>query len=261
MRLLFLLSTALALIANQAWALPKSISIVADAWCPYNCDAEGDKKGYVVDIAKAIFEPEGISVHYEIMPWTRAIRLTRNGTHTAVIAATTNEAKKFVFPQEIIGISDYRFYTLADHKWRFNGDMQSIHPISLGVVDGYSYDIRMDAFISKHRNHREHIQVVGGSNASKQNIKKLIAKRIEVMLEDPNVLAYKMNEMGVTTSLRDAGALDTTIEQDELLYLAFSPKHPDAKSLATLFDKGLRKLRKTGKLNSILERYGIKDWK
>ncbi|MFZ4126080.1 MAG: substrate-binding periplasmic protein [Rickettsiales bacterium] len=259
MRFLFLTSACIGLFVTHAWALPSAITIAADTWCPYNCNANLDQQGYVVDITKAIFEPKGITVNYEITPWTRAVKQTRKGKYTAIIGATTSEGKGFIFPREMIGFSAYHFYTNAKSHWKFTGSIDSLKLISLGVVEGYSYSDAIDRYIASHKNDRERIQVLSGNNAAAQNIKKLRAKRIDVMIEDPNVVKYTLSTMNTPNTLRDAGAT-APIKSDSALYLAFSPKHPDAKALAKLFDEGIRTLRKTGKLKKILTRYGMKDW-
>jgi polar amino acid transport system substrate-binding protein len=43
-------------------------------------------------------------------------------------------------------------------------------------------------------------------------------------------------------------------------YMGISPKRPDSRKLTELFDQGMKKLRDTGRLDTILSGYGLKDW-
>ncbi|MEQ1790535.1 MAG: hypothetical protein ABL857_08835, partial [Rickettsiales bacterium] len=46
-------------LTNAHAAEQTTINIVADEWCPFNCDPESDKPGYVIELAKEIFKPYG----------------------------------------------------------------------------------------------------------------------------------------------------------------------------------------------------------
>ncbi|MFH0994647.1 MAG: hypothetical protein V1844_04015 [Pseudomonadota bacterium] len=41
--------------------------------------------------------------------------------------------------------------------------------------------------------------------------------------------------------------------------MGFSPKRPDSRKLTVLFDQGIKKLRDTGRLDTILSGYVLKD--
>lgn len=48
-----------------------TIVLVADEWPPFNTLPSGKHQGYIVDIAREIFEPLGYTIDYRIVPWTR----------------------------------------------------------------------------------------------------------------------------------------------------------------------------------------------
>ena len=50
----------------------ETLIMKADEWCPYNCNPKDSNLGYMVDIAKAIFEPAGHKIEYQILTWARA---------------------------------------------------------------------------------------------------------------------------------------------------------------------------------------------
>jgi len=250
----------LLLSSSAALAMPSSITVVADNWCPYNCEPDSEKPGYVIELIKAIYEPENIKVNYEIMPWTRAINATRDQKYTAIICAAKNEAPDFVYPQRMVGVSIYKFYTRKDSDWTYQ-NTASLENVALGAVDGYSYNNDIDAYLKHNRRDRARVQLVSGEFATEQNIRKLMAKRIDVMLEDPNVVANSLLALDEKDSLRASGRLDNPNPEQDNLYLAFSPNNPDAKALAAIFDRGLVRIRETGELERIMNRYGLEDWR
>jgi len=78
----------------------ETISLVADEWPPFNGVPDSQNEGFIVDVAKAIFEKNGIHIVYEILPWKRAVEMTREGLNNGIIGATKTEAPDFIFPAE-----------------------------------------------------------------------------------------------------------------------------------------------------------------
>ena len=62
----------------------ETITLVADEWPPFNSVPGSSEEGFLVDVARAVFEKKGIDVSYRILPWKRAIELTRNGHYMAL---------------------------------------------------------------------------------------------------------------------------------------------------------------------------------
>lgn len=82
-KLVFLpLYLLLALLLTEK-SIGDEITLRADEWCPYNCAPDADKKGFMVDIATAVFEEAGHKVDYKLMPWARAVADTKEGKFTA----------------------------------------------------------------------------------------------------------------------------------------------------------------------------------
>ncbi len=57
----------------------ETITLIADEWCPYNCDPESDYPGYIVEIANAIYKVAGYQVQYQNVPWSRALKAVTEG--------------------------------------------------------------------------------------------------------------------------------------------------------------------------------------
>lgn len=237
----------------------ETITIVADSWCPYNCDPASDRPGYMIEIAKKAFKRHGIKVEYSTMPWTRAIDETRMFKHTAIVGASKKDAPDFIFPKLSQGWMENTFYVKKDNKWYYSGE-SALAKISLGAVADYSYGNPLDDYIAKNKNDLKLVQLVSGDNALDTNIKKLLAGRIDALVEDEHVMTYYLAQRSeaIRKQMKTAGSLP--INEQNNLYVAFSPHEPDAEKYAGILAKETEKMRKNGELKKILDRYGVSDW-
>jgi len=236
-------------------AAADTITIVADRWPPYNGDPDSEEPGYGIEIAQYIFDSAGHRIIYKILPWKRAVLQTRSGDYYAIIGATKNETPDFIFPEEEIGISENAFFVQKGSSWAFTGT-ESLLQVQVGVIKGYSYGSILDEFFKQHK---EITQYVHGEDPLLLNIKKLLAKRIDVVIEDMNVFFQKAKKMGVSDRIAKAESIKD--ETDSRVYIAFSPEIPKSEEYAEMLTKGIRKLKTTGKLDEILTKYGLKYWK
>lgn len=231
------------------------ISVTADIWCPYNCAPADNHPGYGIEILKEIFEKAGHKIAYSNMNWTRSIDRARAGEFTAIIGALYKDAPDFVFPQEPFGVQVDTLATRIDDPFEYR-TVESLAGHVLGAIQGYTYDDAFNAYIEKYKDDVKRVDLVGGDDPLTTNIKKLMANRVDVVLDDYNVMSYTLKNMKVTDKVK-AKPLPS---KRGSLYVAFSPKNPKAKDYAALFDKGVAELRKSGKLKDILARYGLEDW-
>ena len=229
------------------------ITIVADEWPPYCGKAGSTLPGYGVEIAKQVFEAAGYTFKYLNIPWVRAIKETREGQFNAIIGAYKEEAPDFIFPEEEFGVSRYAFYAKQGSRWKYKG-IESLHSKKIGLIKGYSYGEELNAYFERNP---QRVQYVSGSDPLFQNIKKLLAGRFDVLIAGENVMTYKIKEMGVVGEVIHVGVTDISAN----LYIAFSPTIKESAKYAEVFSSGIRNLKKSGKLDQILDRYELHYWK
>lgn len=240
---------ALALGAGSA-AAAETLRLRADSWCPYNCDPGSDRPGYMVDIAKAVFEPQGITVEYRVLPWTEAVETARSGGAEGVIGATADDAPGFVFGAKALGFSSNILAARKGYRFTYDG-VRSLEGQRLAAVRDYSYGEELDAFIAKGGG----VRLAEGDNAKMQNIELLLAGTVDLVLEDQNVMEYSLTAAGLT-GLLDLHRTGKTTP----LHIAFSPANPRSADYARMLDQGVAELRASGRLAEILKRYGLTDW-
>jgi polar amino acid transport system substrate-binding protein len=98
---------------------------------------------------------------------------------------------------------------------------------------------------------------VSGDDPIYQNIMKLLAGRFDTLIAGENVMTYKIKEMGVVGEVINVGVTDISAN----LYIAFSPVNKKSEKYAEIFSKGIRNLKKSGELDQLLDRYGLRYWK
>jgi len=235
-------------------AVAETITLRADRWCPYNCAPDSDKPGYMVEIAKAVFEPKGYTIDYQNLPWSRALDEVRAGRFDAAIGATPEEAPDFVLTASPLGMSTNVIGTRRGYGFRFTG-VGSVKGHRLAAVQDYAYAPELDAWIAENAGKGDAVQLAAGDNVTTMNIRKLLAERVDLVLEDLNVLEYSLAAEG------SAGLLELhEVASGAPLYIAFSPARPGSATLATMLEEGVQALRRSGELKRILDRYGLKDW-
>ena len=132
-----LIAVSVVLLAGSA--LAATLTVRADNWPPYNSDPANAKPGYMVEVLKEIFEAQGVTIDYKLMPWTRALNDVNSGKYDAVIGTDRSESKGMVFPAESFGTLDNAMFVRRDKAWKYSG-VASLKGLRLGVIDGYGYN-------------------------------------------------------------------------------------------------------------------------
>lgn len=239
--------------------LPQSASadeilLVADEWCPYNCAASTDAPGYMVELARYAFETQGHSVVYKIVPWPRAINGTRNGTYDAIIGAGKEEVPDFVFPDEPAGLAVHSFYVARTSNWNYTG-LEALPEVTLGVIKEYSYGTLYRDYIKPNEGDSQRLSILSGDVALPRMINMLMLGRIDVMIEDKNVMDHQFMTRSDQHLIRAAG-----VACEEQLFIALSPANSKSAQYALLLDNALREMKASGALTELLNKYGIKPW-
>ena len=236
---------------NDAWS--RTLLLVADPWCPYNCTAGSQREGYMIDIARAAFAYEGYTVEYREMPWNRALLEVEEGRHDGAVGAFIEDAPHLIFPKTNLGYSSQSFLTRQDSDWKFKG-LESLEKTHLGYIQGYSYGKEMDDYLET--TSPERVTALHGVKALEQAFGMLVAGRVDAIIDDTYVLLTQMEKMKLQPLVRFAGVASVA----NPVYIAFSIDENGGQELADAFDRGMKKLRDENGVAPILAKYGLADW-
>ncbi|MDH4566129.1 transporter substrate-binding domain-containing protein [Pseudomonas sp. BN414] len=230
----------------------ETLVIAGDIWCPINCEPGSAKPGIFVELAQEIFGAAGIGVEYRLVNWARAVHDTRYGRLDALIGAGIQDAPDFVFTRTPPGVSRMCFYVAPDSKWRYRG-LASLAEIRLGSINSYSYGQELDTYIRIKRDDPARVQVVSGDQALAMNVEKILISRVDATIENAWVMDAWLAESGQQGKLVKAGCRSPDVP----IFLAFSPALKGSPRHAAMFDAGLKRLRESGRMNELLQRYGL----
>jgi polar amino acid transport system substrate-binding protein len=211
----------------------------------------------MVDIAEAVFRKAGYAVSFQPTPWTRALADTAAGRTAGIVGIYYAQARQrsFIVPSEPIGLSVNRLFVRADSSWTYTG-ADSLHGLVLGTIAGYDYGDLNPYIAGQLRANTGRVDEMHGNDALQANIRKLLERRLDVLVEDQLVVAYAARKLGAENRIRPAG----TVEPRNRAGIAFSPKDPKAQEYARILSAGILELRRSGALKPILGRYAVTDW-
>lgn len=246
---------ALSISVLPSYLKADTVTILSDLWYPINGQPNSSHPGYMIEIAQEILQPHGHQLDYRLAPWKRSILEVRKGNADCIIGAYKSDAPDFIFPQQAWGQAEFNFYSKLGTQWKYQG-IETLNDIRLGVITGYAYSQELDQYIEKHKG-SERIQVMSGESALVQNIRKLLANRLDAIISFDPVLMRQLKKMNLEHEL----VLTGTLELAQGLYIACSPNKAASRKLIELFDQGYSKLKAKGIVDKILFKYGIKEVK
>ena len=246
--------TAAMMITGAAVAADKII-VAADSWMPFTGEEGAARQGFCVDIVKAVFEPAGYEVQYQSRAWTRDVEDVKTGAADILLGAGRTDCPRCLFPEKPVAMVQNFYYVKKGDPWTFDR-ISSLVNRRLGVIDGYSYDDGvLDAYIKV--GEVPDVQRAVGTNALSFNINKLLAGRLDTIVENDLVMKNKLGEIAVAADrIVPAGQAN----EAQAVYAAFTPEGSRSPELMALWTKGFAQLRASGKLAEILAKYGVTDW-
>ena len=240
-----------------ACALPcaarPAVTLRSDLWCPYNCTPNSDHPGYAVEIAQAVFNDAGYDVDYQLLNRARSIEEVRQGHADGLIGAHATELPGFVIPGEPIGCSSAGFAARRGAGFRYTGP-QSLDGMVVGMVATYTFSGALGDYLDRLHGDKSRMQRISSDQALAKNLLKLIGGRVDVVIDDSQVLERLIDELQLGDRVT-ASRNSTRVP----VYIAFSPANPASPELAEILRAGTARLRKSGQLAAILARYGLRD--
>lgn len=236
-------------------AAQQKISVYGDKWYPYNTDPQSPKPGYVVEMLRAIYGAQHLTLDYQELPWTRCVALANNGTINAGLGALKSSDKSLLYPAEPCGGCIMTIYTLAGSAWHFNG-VPSLASTNLACIADYNYTPEIDAYLLQNKGDSTKVTVISGDGALTQAIHMLQKGRVGAVVEDKNVFSAQLDTLGLKASDFSGTPAGPVV----YCYIAFSPVRPDSKTYAAMWDQGVQRMRKDGTLAALLAKYNVSDW-
>ena len=232
----------------------KPIALVADDWCPQHCEFDKQHKGYIVDIVSRALAEEGVPYTIVYRPWIRALRLTELGTYDGLLTPTADGYTQFQFHREAVGYQQYCFYVNADSAWTYAAPKDL-----LGKRVGYLKESgfgKLESYMAANKGAIQVEEFASSADFIRRIFKFLAAGRADTIIMTTDVYDMAVRSGDTARTFKSAGCLPS-----EKLVVGLTKAHPErSRLIAEKLDSGIRKLRQSGRLKSILDEYGIAMW-
>jgi len=234
--LLLIFASSLNLLANEI------VTMAIGEWLPYT--SEKNSKGKIAEvIVTEAFKLENIDTLYKYFPWKRSFVIVKKGRETGTFlwSKTEEREKEFIITKEpIIKIKTVFFHLKnLDFKWE---NFQDLKKYKIGGALGYK-EVK---FL------QDKGLIIDVASKEKQCFIKLLKGRIEILPASLIVGYSTINSMFSA----DKAALFTNnpkpLFDDLPMFILISKKIPNGQIIADLFDKGLKKLKASGRYDEII---------
>ncbi len=249
-----LLAVSLAFYSISGFCNDKTVSLATLEWPPY-IGTEMRDNGYVYQVVKRAFEKAGYEVSINYYPWARALSMASSGNVDALFPEYYDESRldEFDFSAPFPG-GPVGFYKRRKDDIKFSVDprehpheaLQSLTKFSFGIVRGYINTKAFDeaAYLLK-----------DSVSDDELNLKKLFAKRIDLIFIDKYVASYLITEK--YPWMADSLEFMEPALEEKRLYLAFSKKAEASARKRADFDKALEEMSASGELQNIILDHGF----
>lgn len=256
MRSMRLAAMLLAGVLSAREGVTAEITVAADPWCPYNCEADSAQPGFAIEVLREALAADAIVVRYQVMPWSRAVLEAREGNIAGVVEANAQTAAKngLRIGKEPLGYATFCLFVAADNPLRYRGAGELAQLQGIGLVSGYDYGKQFGPELARPQLQGRLIRISGNKTAERL-IRMLQSDRIQGFIENDYVIRYTLARLELQHSVRSAGCAEPHPG-----YIAFSARGNAVHDYTGKLDAGIRRLRASGRLGQILARYNLSDW-
>lgn len=192
--------------------------------------------GRMIEIVKEIKKRTGIQFEIRLYPPKRSVKMFKDNEVIGMFPAMETN-----IPKEAAKSEPYMYktiYALTKKEKPDISGLEDLNGMKVGLVSGYSYP----KSITENKN-----LITDYASRSENNVKKLIAGRIDVYPEERNTLVRLINEMGLQKELKisEKPVCELTV------CFAFQLTE-EGKKLAENFSEAILEMKKDGTLEKLL---------
>ncbi|HFQ5377020.1 TPA: transporter substrate-binding domain-containing protein [Vibrio vulnificus] len=240
-KLLFVVTTLLLSFLSHS----ATITAAQDPWAPF-VQQNNANPGISVEIVIEAFKTQGHDVDFKIMPWTRALNEVKDGRVDVLVATWfTQERTSYLNYSQPYLENSLKFIKRSGDGFEYNG-MDSLSGKNVGIIRNYGYG---DEFLKATNFNKPE------ANDLVANAKKLLAKRIDLTLEDE--LVAKATLSGAGMKLSDFDFTNNALSVNPL-HVTSGLANAKNGEIIEAFNKGLAEIKANGTFDKILMKYGIK---
>jgi len=228
----------------------KPLKLVTLSFRPFIYQENGEVKGIDAEITKELFKRAGIKYKIEFLPWKRALDEVEKGTADAVMPAfKTPERESFAhFMTRPVHLSEYFIFVRKGETFKYE-KIENLYNKKIGIDHGFSVSKEFDSA----RDEKKFKFKIDEAKSPKQNLKKLIAKRIDLYINNIHVVFDEARRIGVEKKVE---TLSPSLKSTPS-YIAFSKAADikDKKKVIEKLNKILNEMWEDGTIKKITSKY------
>ncbi|WP_092026882.1 substrate-binding periplasmic protein [Marinobacter zhejiangensis] len=229
MRKLLQLILALTIVSSPQ-GRAETVMLTSLEWPPYSGE-ELPNQGTAIEVARAAFQAAGHTLLVDFFPWSRTIATVQTSeNHIGYLPEYKFDTDVFVMSAPI-GISTVGFAERRSAPVHWD-NLDDLSMVTVGVVQDYANTPDLDARIAAGS-----IQVSEAITDS-QNLLKLAAGRVDLVVIDPEVLAYLCDHNPRVRAISDQLQMNPKTLATQTLHVAFENTEAGRRWLA-IFNEAL----------------------
>lgn len=253
MRICLLTLSVLTMALLSTNALARNLFIATLYAPPIAYVADGETRGYGVEIVEEALQRSGFSAKVTIVPWKRGLLMTRNGEQDGLFYTVRNDEREkwFFFPDEFLIMETTVMVKRAGEVLNISPDNHDYPELSLGIGRGYFYGPKLKNFLNQ-----SVFLKVEEANTLDLNFKKLLQGRIDMFLADSISAEHFLqanNNHELAEIVTDAAGRPVPFDSVKS-YLAFSRKTMTHNEVRR-FSDALSRMKDDGTYDRIINRY------
>jgi polar amino acid transport system substrate-binding protein len=235
--------------------MKKTLVVVGDYWCPYNCWPGTDYPGFMIEILQKALAPHGIAIDYRLMSWSKAVEEVTSDKIQAIVGISDPAARGLLHIAEPLAFSTLHAFTKKGINWKYDGT-DSLIGKKIGLVMDYQLNEALSHYLGTYyyTTRPDMFVFEDGQEAVINNINHLIDGTIDVYIEDVRVVNYYLNRAKFENYIQDSG----NVPSSKLpLYIAFSKNLPHAQEYIKYIDHAIKSMIESGEYESLKAKYYI----
>jgi len=231
-----------------------TVSIWGEYHPPLNGDPTDAKPGFMIEIAQSIFERNGHTMNYILGPRSRGVKMVKDGDIDCVVNAKIKDHHFLAFPTEPWGYHAATLFSLPSSSFKYK-DIPQLKGVRLGAIASTRYDNgSMDEYLKQSPNN---VSFSHGKDALTRQVRMLLKNRVETIVSCPLLMRGQLKSMGLASdSMKSVGEVKPFVG----MYLACGRGNKRTEGYVSLFNNAIPKMRASGELQKILDKYGQIDW-
>lgn len=222
------------------------LRIVSSEFVPHNGE-HLPNQGYAIQMLREIFASQNQEVHFEFLPWPRALLQAKEGEAVAIVTIwySVERAQYLNYPTPLYSNKVMLYHNKQRPVLFTQLEQLPATKLRLGMVRGYSYPQEIDNLPF------DKVEV----NTDLESLKMLALGRVDLVICEQKVAEYLLK-----TELASYSTIEPTGSplEEKPMYIAFSKAHPQSAQLQQKYEQGLLHLKQQHRLE-VLQPQNLSD--